>query len=222
MNVGAGARFDASLASVARSLHVGEVALAALASAVLLFVWLERHGRRQWIRVPLGIARTGHDPYRSSAFVMAYMARAPALVRTSAFVSIAFGHLFAPLVPLAVLRYPFDGVSIPLIPGMALALANWSCAGLLLARSRHATSAARSGAVGSLMANIGLLGVAGVHFVEVEMQRRDGIEHACSSSVTFIVLVFAVASVLQALVVLAALRAHAHALDWTDSRWEPA
>jgi hypothetical protein len=48
------------------------------------------------------------------------------------------------------------------------------------------------------------------------MQRRDGIEHACSSSVTFVVIVFAIAAVAQALVVLAALRAHRGALSWKN------
>jgi hypothetical protein len=46
----------------------------------------------------------------------------------------------------------------------------------------------------------------------------SGIEHACSSSVTFVVIVFAIASVVQALVVLAALRAHERALSWVDPR----
>jgi hypothetical protein len=55
-----------------------------------------------------------------------------------------------------------------------------------------------------------------VHLVTVELQRRDGIEHACSSSVTFVVIVFALASVAQALVVMAALRAHEGVLAWRE------
>ena len=46
---------------------------------------------------------------------------------------------------------------------------------------------------------------------------RDGIEHACSSSVTFVVIVFAVSSVVQALVMLAALRSHERALEWQSA-----
>jgi hypothetical protein len=211
-----GTRFDESLAAVAGDLHLGSVTLAAMASAVLLFAWLERRGRRQWARVPLANAIAGQDPYRSSAVVVVRMARAPAFVRAAAFGSLAFGHLFAPLVVLAMIRCPFEVIAIPLIPGMGIALANWTSAWLMLARAPRAASAARSGALGSLMANIGLLGIAGVHFLEVEMQRRDGIEHACSSSVTFIVFLFAAASVLQALLILAAVHAHEQALRWMD------
>ncbi|HWW84836.1 MAG TPA: hypothetical protein VNZ26_14600 [Vicinamibacterales bacterium] len=211
----AGTRFDESLASVARELHVGEVALTAVAAALLLYLWLERRGRPNWHGVALlSSANAGH-PYRSRTFAVAPAGKAPRLVRGAALASLVFGLLFVPLVALAVVRYPFDGISIPLLPGMALALLNWASAWLLLARARLAGSAARSGAVGSLIANVGLLAIAGVHFVEVEMQRRDGIEHACSSSVTFVVMVFAVASVAQALVVLAALRAHGGALLFT-------
>jgi len=211
----AGPRFDESLVSVAIGLHVVELLVCALVTAWLLFTWLERRGRSRWMEVPQGSLRLGRGPYRSSDCVAAHMLRAPRLVRGAAFGSLAFGHLFAPLIVLAVTEYPFDGVSIPLIPGIALTALNWACAWLLLSRSPHAASAARSGAVGSLMANVGLLAIAGVHFVEVEMQRRDGIEHACSSSVTFVVIVFAVASVIQALVVLAALRSFGGALSWT-------
>jgi hypothetical protein len=212
MSNGPGPRFDESLASVARELHVGEVTLAAFATALVLYVWLERRGRYNWVGVPLLRAAIDDHPYRSSTVAVADMGRAPRLVRGAALCSLAFGHLFAPLVTLAVVRYPFDGISIPLMPGMALALLNWACAWLLLSRSRLAVSAARSGAVGSLIANVGLVAIAGVHFVEVEMQRRDGIEHACSSSVTFVVIVFAVASVVEALLLLAALRKHGDAL----------
>jgi hypothetical protein len=206
------ALFDESLASVARALHVGEVTLAAVVSALLLYFWLERRGRHGWIGMPLTRMPNEGHPYRTSTLTLAHMDHAPRLVRVAALGSLAYGHFFVPLVALAVVRYPFDGISIPLLPGMALALLNWVCAWLLLSRAKLALSAARSGAVGSLMAHVGLLAIAGVHFVEVEMQRRDGIEHACSSSVTFVVIVFAVASVAQALVVLAALRAHGEAL----------
>ena len=64
------------------------------------------------------------------------------------------------------------------------------------------------------MANVGLLGIAGAHFVVVELQRRDGIEHACSSSVTFVVIVFAVSSVFQSLTMMSALKSHQPLLDW--------
>jgi hypothetical protein len=206
--------FDESLLSVARDLHVVEIALGAFASAYLLYAWLERRGRSRWAVVPAGTMATSRVPYRSSDVVSGFMHRAPRLVRLASFGALLFGQLFAPLIALALAKYPFDGIAIPLVPGMALALLNWSCAWMLLRRSPLASSAARSGSVGSLMANVGLVAIALVHFVYVELQRRDGIEHACSSSVTFVVIIFAVCSVVQALVMLAALRKHEPALGW--------
>jgi hypothetical protein len=213
-----GPRFDESLASAARNLHVGEISVAALLAAAVLFVWLERRGRREWARVPRAMLEAAQGPYRSSALVRSHLLRAPRLVRAAAFASLVLCHVFVPLIALALLQYPFDGIAIPLVPGMALVVLNWACAWMLLGRSPNAPSAARSGAVGSLIAHVGLLGIAAVHLVTVELQRRDGIEHACSSSVTFVVIVFAVASVAQALVTTAALRAHEAALVWSEER----
>jgi hypothetical protein len=213
--------FDESLLSVARDLHVAEIAVGAVVTAYALYRWLERRGRARWAVVPAGTLTTSRAPYRATRVVSGFIHRAPGLVRAASFGSLLFGHAFAPLLALALVRYPFDGVAIPLIPGMALALLNWSCAWMLLRRSPLASSAVRSGAVGSLMANIGLIAIAGVHFAYVELQRRDGIEHACSSSVTFVVIVFAVCSVIQALLMVAALRKHEPALGWAPSRPEP-
>ena len=213
----AGPHFDETFASAARSLHLVEVAAGALVAALVLFPWLERRGRGRWAAVPVAVASVAHGPYRSSAFVADHLRRAPLLVRACSFGNLAFAHLFAPLILLALAKYPFDGIAIPLVPCMALVILNWCCAWLLLARSPEAESAARTGAVGSLMANVGLLGIAGAHFAVVELQRRDGIEHACSSSVTFVVIVFAVASILQGLLTVAALRAHGSVLAWKPS-----
>lgn len=212
--------FDESLAAVSRELHVVEWALAAVVGAAILCRWLERRGRARWALVPTGTVATSRAPYRSYEVIAGFMDRAPPLVRVASFGSLAFGHFFAPLIVMALVKYPFDGIAIPLVPGMALALLNWSCAWMLLRRSPLAPSAARSGAVGSLMANIGLIAIAGVHFAYVELQRRDGIEHACSSSVTFVVIVFAVCSVVQALLMMAALRAHRSTLAWAPVRVE--
>jgi hypothetical protein len=207
-------RFDESLASAARGLHLGPIALAAVVGAVLLLWCLERRGRAHWAQVPVGTYETDHTPYRASSLVVKHMHRAPGLILVASFGSLAFGNMFTPLILLALWKYPFDGIAIPLVPGVALALINWLCAWLLLGRSPHAEATARSGAVASLMANVGLLGLAAAHFVVVELQRRDGIAHACSSSVTFVVLVFAISSVLQALVTMAALRHHQRSLVW--------
>jgi hypothetical protein len=209
-----GPRFDESLGTVARGLHLGDVTLAALVAAAILFGWLERRGRGKWAQVPLASMVAGDGPYRESSIVSARLKRAPRLVRAASFASFALAHLFAPLIILSLTRYPFDGIAIPLIPGIALILANWGCGWRLLVRSPGASAAALSGAKASLIANVGLLVLAGAHFAVVEAQRREGIQHACSTSVTFVVIVFAVASLGQALLTLTALRAHEAELDW--------
>jgi hypothetical protein len=210
-----GPRFDQSLGAVARGLHLTEIVVAALVAASLLFLWLERRGRRRWSVVPAarGEAASGR-PYRASSFVAEHLERAPLLVRAASFGCLVFAHVFAPLLILALTSFPFDGIAIPLAPGIVLVLLNWGCAWLLLGRSPHAVAAARTGAKASLVANVGLLLLAASHFVVVELGRRDGIAHACSSSVTFVVIVFAIASVVQALVTVAALQAHGESLGW--------
>jgi hypothetical protein len=214
---GGGPRFDETLASVARGLHLAEIVTVALVGSMMLFVWLERRGRHHWTKVPLARGQAAHGPYRSGSFVSGHLDRAPLLVRAASFGCLLFAHVFAPLIPLALISFPFDGIAVPLAPGIALVLLNWCCAWMLLGRSPNAESAARMGAKASLVANVGLLGLAAFHLVTVELGRRDGIEHACSSSVTFVVFVFAFASIAQALVTVAALRAHAPILGWRTS-----
>jgi hypothetical protein len=214
----AGQRFDESLASVARELHVVGLTVAAFAAALALLVWLERRYRSRWSAVPVATHVTTGSPYRSSDVVAAHLSRAPLLVRVASLASFTFGLLFTPLVLLAFVKYPFDGIAIPLVPGMALAVLHWGGAVMLLQRARFAAAVTRSGAVGSLMVNVGLLGIAAVHMFIVELDRHDGIEHACSSSVTFVVLVFALCSIALALLMKAALQAHEGVLTWTPSR----
>lgn len=196
--------FEQSLGLVAAELHLGTIAVTALASAAALHVWLERRGRARWAQVPVGSAEIVDGPYRSGGVVMAHRTRAPALVRASAFASFLFAHGSAPLLLLALMRFPFDGVSIPLGAGLVLVAVHWCCGWLLLLRSRHADVAVRTAAKASLVANVGLVALAAAHLVTVELGRREGIAHACSSSVTFVAFVFAGVSVLQALLALAA------------------
>lgn len=209
MTATTGPRFDDSLASVARSLHLGAVGLFALLGALALFAWLERRGRRNWTR-PLFVRSLVDDsPYRSSEVVAAYARRAPVLVQLTSLGSFGLALFFMPVVVLALASYPFDVIAIPLLPGLAFALGNAWCACLFLARSPRACAIAHGGAIGSLMSNVGLLLIAALHFGAVELQRREGIQHACSSSVTFLVFVFAASSVAHALMTLALLRRYA-------------
>ncbi|HEY3822850.1 MAG TPA: hypothetical protein VGL81_37050 [Polyangiaceae bacterium] len=221
MNLGAGPRFDESLASAAHDLHVGQLTLGAIVVAVTLYARLERRSREQWKVVPATEHVAPRTPYRSGTLRYERMAQAPRLVRLTALATFSFVLLFAPLVLLTLLKYPFDGVAIPLVPGLALAILNGACAVLLLWRSKLAVAAVRSGAVGSLMINVGLLVIGAVHLCVVELDRHDGIEHACSSSVTFMALVFAVCSIVLALLMKATLRAHEASIAWTPSRLEP-
>ncbi|HEY6463919.1 MAG TPA: hypothetical protein VIY73_27300 [Polyangiaceae bacterium] len=205
-------RFDQSFAAVTSGLHLGTIAACALAGTFALYVWREYRGRARWSEVPVAVIRTTVNPYRSSSVVTARLRRAPALVRAACFASFFVAHACAPLLLLAFTRFPFDGVSIPLIPGLAIVAANWFSGWLLLGGSPAAAAAARTAAKASLFANVGLLGLAAAHLAMVELGRREGIEHACSASVTFVALVFAVVSILQAVLVLVAHRAHGAAL----------
>jgi hypothetical protein len=198
--------FDESLIDAARALHLAPIALMATACAALVFVWIERRGRPRWRELGLRTTVLAGQPYRVGEIVSLHRSQAPRIVRLATFSSLAFLLTFAPLILEALRDYPFDGIAIPLVPGLALLLLDAWCAYMLLMRSPIGASAAHTGAVGSLMANVGLLGIAAAHFVVVELQRRDGIAHACSSSVTFVVIVFAVASVMQALLTMKAVR----------------
>ncbi len=212
--IDSGLRFDESLATVARGLQVGPIAALALVGGALWFTWLEQRGRHRWAQVPRSTVAVSPGPYRQSVVVDATLARAPWRVRLAACASLVVGLLLAPLALLALPRYPFDGIAVPLLPGIALLLVNWTSAWMLLHRSPGAASTARSGAVACMMTNVGLLGIAVAHFVVVEAARLEGLQHACSTSVTFVVILFALASIAQSCVTLAALGAHGKQLRW--------
>lgn len=210
-------RFDEPLTAVASNLHLAVVVPMAIVGAGLLYVWLERRGRNRWSAVPLSRVTVASGPYRASDVVATRLPHAPPAVRAAAFVSLAFAHVFAPLVLIALAKYPFDGIAIPLLPGMALVALDWWCAWLLLARSPSAYSIGRSAASASMLANVALLLIAGAHLVLVELDRQQGLQHSCSSSVTFVVLLFAAASIAQALVMRGMLRRSAPALTWAEA-----
>ncbi len=194
------------------SLHVGAVALAAVACATALFLYGERNGRSRWVELTRKVT-TGSGPYRSTSLAASHLRAAPRLVRATSFTGLAFGHLFVPILTVALVVFPFDGIAVPLLPGIAVAVANWWCAWLLLRRSSLAQPFGRAAAVSSLVANIGLLALCPIHLLLIENQRLEGIVDACSSSVTGLELVFALAAVVQASLILATLRFHKEALD---------
>lgn len=210
-------RFDEPLAAVANNLHLAVVVPAAVVGAALLYAWLERRGRSRWSAVPLSRVAIAAGPYRASDVVATRLPHAPAAVKAAAFVSLLFAHVFAPLVVIALSKYPFDGIAIPLLPGIALVALDWWCAWLLLARSPTAYSIARAAASASMLANVALLVMAGAHLALVELDRQQGLQHSCSSSVTLVVLLFAAASIAQALVMRGVLRRSAPALTWAEA-----
>jgi hypothetical protein len=217
-------RFDEdgfSLGTTATKLHLTEVSVAAVLGAGLLFLWLERSGRASWAKARVRALAPGVGPYRTTELHVPRGERAPRLVLLASLAALVFGNWFVPVILLALSTFPFDGVGIPLIPGVALALANWICGWLLLRRSPYAAAAARSSAICSLVANVGLLAMSAAHLVLVEYQRMEGIAHACSKSITLLGFVFAVASVGQALLLLAVLRSHAAVLDETSPVHRP-
>jgi hypothetical protein len=199
---------EASLASVARELHLVPVVTAGLIAGILAFLWLEGRGRMAWRYAPLAMARASAAPYRQSSIVSRYLDSAPLAVRISALTTLVLASVLAPLALLALFAFPFDGVAIPLMPGVAFLVLNAVAAWRLLSRSPHARTAAQSGANGSLIISVGMVCIGAGHLLMVEMQRNEGIEHACSASVTFVCILFALGSGAQALLTLAALRMH--------------
>jgi hypothetical protein len=216
--ISASPRFDDSLSSVARELHLAPVVAAALVTAALMFVWLERRGRTAWSQVPVATMTARSTPYRYAAIVSRHLYRAPLLVRGCALGTLVFANVLTPLVLLALFKFPFDGVEIPLVPGVVLLLFNGVAAWQLLWRSPQASAAAQSSATASLITSLGMVCIGAVHFWTVELQRHEGIEHACSTSVTFVVILFALGSTVQALLTMVALQAHGASLRWAPER----
>src|SRR5215472_6767632 len=195
------------------SLHLVHIAALAVVGAVVAFRLLERRGRERWSGVARGSLGAPSGPYRSSSLVASRHARAPFLVRVTSFTGLAFGHLFVPVLILALLTFPFDGIAVPLMPGVAVALAYWACAWAMLGRLNEAAALSRAVAVASMVANMGLLALCPIHLLLIENHRLQGLRQAVSTSVTGVELLFAAAAVVQASLMLATLRLHRGALE---------
>jgi hypothetical protein len=194
-------------------LHLGRIAVFALASAALLFVYAEKRLRPRWLAMAAGRVGARSGPYRSTTLVSSRLRRAPLLVQVTSLLGLTFGHLFVPALIAALLIFPFDGIAVPLMPGIAIAVANWCSAWLLLGRSPLALAFTRAAALSSLVANIGLLALCPIHLLLIENHRVEGLVQVCSASVTGVELIFALASVAQAVLLLATLRLHGTLLD---------
>jgi hypothetical protein len=200
-------RFDDSLAQIAAlKVPIAACAAIALATAVALAASVEGQVKRSWAKVPI-LGRLGVRPYRTTTAPVAYLTRVPFAVRAAAICCFAFGHLFVPGLVAALVSFRFDGIAVPLIPGVAMALAIWACGWLLLRRSASAPEIVRSAAVASLVMNVSLFAMSVLHIVLVE----GSYSHECSSSLAFTACVFAGAAVLQSTVMLLALGAYRRA-----------
>ncbi len=199
---------DGSLGEIAKySRFLVFAAVAALVAAGALFTLVERRARTRWAGVATKRIATG-SPYRGSTLVARQLARAPRLVQVTAFASFAFGLLFVPALVFVLSTFRFDGLGVPLFPGVVIAFVIACCGGLLLGRTENAPEIVRLVARVTLGLNGALLLLSMAHFVVVEA-RWAGPLHECSASTVMAVCVFATASLPQALLMLATVRVHA-------------
>jgi hypothetical protein len=200
-------QFDGSLEELARfERGIAVCAGLAILLAFALYVRVERVARRLWAGVAVGGKSVG-SPYRAETLVVERLGRAPRLVRAAAFACFAFGLVFVPALVFVLSTFRFDGLGVPLFPGVAIAFGTWCCGWLLLRRSDRATEVVRLLALMSLGLNGALLVLSMAHFAVVEA-RWAGPLHECSASTVLAVCVFATASLPQALLMLAAVRRH--------------
>jgi len=200
--------FDGSLGEISRySLWIALAAALSFAIAGVLYAWVERRARPHWAGVAVRSASVG-SPYRASTLAVEHLSRAPRLVRVAAFASFAFGQVFVPALVFVLATFRFDGLGVPLFPGVVIALVTWCCGWLLLRRSAQATEIVRLVARVTLGLNGALLVLSAAHFVVVEA-RWAGPLHECSASTVLAVCVFATASLPQAFLMLMSVRAHA-------------
>ena len=200
-----GPHFDESLAALTahRSAIAGAL-LASAASAAVVLALLVRRARPRW-RCDLAPMRSA-GPYRGAVIVRAAERDIPPLVRAAAASCFAYGHFFLPLIVVALATLRFDGIAVPLVPGVAIALTTWISGWLLLARAESAPEIVRASAVASLVLNVTMLGLSVAHLAYVELASQV---HECSSSFAFIALVVSIASVPQSMLVLTAVSRHA-------------
>jgi hypothetical protein len=199
--------FDDSLQTLVRSAaFLAAWAAGLLAAAIAMFVALDHTARSRWRGVALSVARVTM-PYRSATFVESYMKGPPLLVRAASLSCFGFGLVFVPGLVFALTTFRFDGLGVALIPGIAVATAVWLCGILLLRRSPIAPEAARTAASVSLVMNVALVVLSGLHLAVVDAQ-LGGTVHECSASVALTACLFATLAVPQALLMLAATRRH--------------
>ncbi len=158
---------------------------------------LDLRGRARW-RAVGGRAHTAGGPYRSATLQGTSLVAAPAWVRGATLGSLVFALGAMPAVYLVLDTPHFDGIAVPLLPGLLLSIASACCVGLLLARATDdASSAARLAGRTSLFFHGSLSVLALAHLVVVETDWGSQV-HSCSRSLALAVLALALGATAQA------------------------
>jgi hypothetical protein len=173
---------------------------------VMLFRALDARGRPRWLEVG-GRARAHAGPYRSVILHSTRLVVAPRSVRAATLISAVFLLGAAPAIYTILGTPHFDGIAVPLLPGLLLSLASASCVARLLARATDEDShAARLTGRASLFFHGGLSVIALAHLIVVETEWGSQV-HACSRSLALGVLALALAATAQSFAVVRAARA---------------
>ena len=207
-----------TVTELATSLHVTTFALMAATGGAALFVVGERRGRDAWARASARLLGTG--PYRSNALPAdarpATTSRAaesaPPLVRVAAILAFVVALLFAPWLVFALVKFRFDGVANGILPGVTMALVNARCAWLLLTRPPASTREAIDTAVALLIAH-GILLVIGAAHLALGTDDPDFTYDGRTSPLVYLGVTFALASIVQAVLMLVAIKAHRRDLE---------
>ena len=179
------------------------VAFVMLFAASLPYVFVESRWRWRWREVPAGrIAADGASAgvYRDGGEVPRYLHEAPRLVRWTAFSCFLFGQMFVPGLAVGLFGLVMAGVGIVSIPGLITAAKIYRVGFSLLRRDhRVAVLRARDAASWALWLN-------GVIFVGSLLFVPRALDHSAVASMITFVDAYGALSMLQALLMLRAVR----------------
>jgi hypothetical protein len=198
-----------SLAEAASSLHMGGLAIAAAAGSALVYVVAERRGREAWSHARARLS--GGGPYRTSALADDRRHAAPPIVRAASVMGFTIAMLFVPGLLFALTKFEAEGIAFGLFPAVTLALVtmalvNARCAWLLLTRPPESSREATDAPLVSIMAHVFLLMIVAAHLT-LSANDPEAPAHVLSSPLVYVGVSFAVASMVQAGLMLVAARA---------------
>jgi len=174
-----------------------------LFTAALPYVFVENRWRWRWREVPTGRVaadNTAHGIYREGGEVPRYLHEAPRLVRWTAFSCFLFGQMFVPGLCVGLFGLVVAGVGLLSIPGLITAAKIYRVGFSLLRRDpRVAVFRAREAAAWALWLN-GIIFAGSLFFVPHALEHR-----AVASTIAFVD-AYGALSILQALLMLRAVR----------------